>query len=233
MTLLLLLSCQDDAGVLVERLRAETVEVREEAALKLKALGAPALPALDRGSKDKDAEVAARATQIARVIRTMQILTPNLIKRMPGVEERLAKGDEHEWTRVLLAADAYRNAPEGIPVLLKADPAKEYPDLCAMNALRQPELWKRLREKRLTRDFEGTNREAWEQLSREAGLPIEVKKSLGLSRVSCDRGRKTVLEAIEEMQGSSSILLEPDRILIKGGHHGTWKDWWAEQQKKE
>lgn len=686
MTLLLLLSSQDDAGALVERLRAETVELREEAALKLKALGAPALPALDKVSKDEDAEVAARATHLARVIRTMQLLTPNLIQRMPGIEERLAKGDDHEWTRALLAADAYRNAPEGIgradldalivrafqgaktleerkdlcwtvrqhklsaassevcklfdirernaeralrrspirdlhqralealgelehhgaapriaellvqgdpdtaseaacllvkwkakevlprvifmideeqidpvlalsllegwdareavpqvlrllkdeaagagaaellaewgakdcapdlikllghrdqrvrgramevlaesrcpeavpallqqlrtepshrlrgvvqtlgflkvkesapdllellkewdpwnpgrsieilealsrigerkaipyatewlgsgsddalgyparvlaelkaveaipdllkllkdgwskrraagllglskvgdvesvpsmaallsdpergvriaalralaeidarkeiprietllkdenkwvrqaavdslrtlrakgstnalirsladpeaevslnaayalgrigateaipelaklighpdagmrlsaagaltrlgsregiPLILKADSAKGYPDLCAMNALRRPELWKRLQGMRLTRDLEGTNREVWDQLSREAGLSIEVKKSLGFSRVSCDRGRKTLLEAIEEMGGSVSILLEPDRILIKGGDPSYWRDWWAGEQKKK
>src|SRR2546428_4565965 len=91
--LLLILLPQVDPGALIEKLRSETVEERDEAARKLKALGTLALPALDRAATDKDPEVSSRATQLARVIRTIDLLTVNLMKEVPGIEERLAKGD--------------------------------------------------------------------------------------------------------------------------------------------
>lgn len=59
---------------LVEKLRSDGVEEREEAAERLGALGRSALPELQRATRDRDPEVAARAGDILR--------------RIPGLEAR-------------------------------------------------------------------------------------------------------------------------------------------------
>ncbi len=206
-------------------LRDENKWVRNAAVGSLRTLRArESTGALIRSLADAEFEVARNAaTSLGRIGASEAI--PDLIKLIGHPDAGMRLNAAGALTRL--------GSREGITVMLKADPAKEYLDLKGMNAVRQPELWKKLREKRLSRDLEGTNREVWDQLSREAGLPIEVKRSLGFSKVSCDRGRRTVLEAIEELQWSHSILLEPDRILMEGGGHGYWKHWWAEEQKKK
>src|SRR5437867_2986519 len=79
-----------DARLLVQMLRSESVEEREEAERKLKAIGRPALPELEKAAKAVDAEAAERAKHLLRVIPVMEALTPNILRRIPGIEERLA-----------------------------------------------------------------------------------------------------------------------------------------------
>lgn len=72
MILLVLLACPtlQDVGMLTEKLRSDAVEERDEAARKLKTLGAAALPALKELSKSADADLASRAREIVDAIET-------------------------------------------------------------------------------------------------------------------------------------------------------------------
>jgi HEAT repeat protein len=112
---------RDDASALVEKLRSDAPQTREAAARKLKDLGRAALPALEKASKDADAEVAASAAQILRVIRLRETFGPRLLAAVPGIDERLAAGPGPAWTAEFLkAADVARVAARG-DVLRAAD----------------------------------------------------------------------------------------------------------------
>src|SRR2546422_8927617 len=101
-----LLQAQSDparqARELVGQLRSESFDERQEATRKLKVLGRAALPELEKAAKDPDAEVAERARNLLRVIPVREVLSTRFSEVIPGVEERLAFGDEHTWTKVLL-----------------------------------------------------------------------------------------------------------------------------------
>jgi len=89
---------------LIQRLGSDSLEERNQVAQRLKSTGRPAVPFLKEAAESDDREVAARATHILRVIEIRGRLTERLLTLMPGVEERLARGDDHEWTRVFLEA---------------------------------------------------------------------------------------------------------------------------------
>lgn len=91
----------DSARELVEKLRSETVDAREDAEKKLRALGKAAAPELEKAAKDADDEVAGRAKRLLRILELGASLPPLLLKAFPGAEERLARGP-HEWTALLL-----------------------------------------------------------------------------------------------------------------------------------
>ncbi len=100
--LLLLLALQDDPAAIVERLRSDRIEEREEAAQRLKEIGAPALPALEKAARDPDGEVSGRARYLLRAIGVRRHLTPGLRRSVPGIEERLAEGESAPWVEVFL-----------------------------------------------------------------------------------------------------------------------------------
>ena len=102
--LLALLLIPQEARELIEKLRSDQIEERDEAARKLKELGKPALRDLDQATKDKDPEVASRARQLIRVIRGVDQLTPSLTKLFPELEVRLGAGTDQDWTVAFLAA---------------------------------------------------------------------------------------------------------------------------------
>lgn len=97
---------QDETASLIEKLRSENIQVREAATKRLKELGKSARPALERVAKDPDAEVAARATYLLRILQLQEELTPNLQKLIPDAVERLAKSGDLNWTAVFLEATA-------------------------------------------------------------------------------------------------------------------------------
>jgi peptidyl-prolyl cis-trans isomerase A (cyclophilin A) len=70
--LLTLLALQDDparqTADLIEKLRSDDIDVREEAAKKLKAIGKPAIPELEKAAKETDSELAERAKAILKAI---------------------------------------------------------------------------------------------------------------------------------------------------------------------
>jgi HEAT repeat protein len=95
---------QDDPKVLVENLRADRPEIRDQARRALKALGAAALPELERAARSSDAELAAQARTLLRVLELLRTFTPRFLREMPGAEEKLAGGGDEVWTEVLLEA---------------------------------------------------------------------------------------------------------------------------------
>jgi HEAT repeat protein len=118
-----ILLAQDDPGKqaheLVEKLRSNDIEVRLKSVRKLKELGKSAVPELGKATTDSDAEVAANAKHLLKIIGIMETLTPNLKKTMPQVEDRLALG---LWREVFLEAEGYNEANKRTyPTLTKED----------------------------------------------------------------------------------------------------------------
>jgi HEAT repeat protein len=105
------------AEQLIDKLRSDKVEEREEAARKLKEMGKAALPELEKARGDKDPEVASRARYLVEVAALREKLSPYLRNVLPGVEDRLAAGG-HAWTEVLL--EVMRKDKKG---------ERKYPDL--------------------------------------------------------------------------------------------------------
>jgi hypothetical protein len=71
---LLALCAQEDPAALIQKLRSEKIEEREQASQELKKLGMPALAELEKLAADKDIEVATRARTLIRTIRLKEIL---------------------------------------------------------------------------------------------------------------------------------------------------------------
>jgi HEAT repeat protein len=101
---------QDEAAqrarALVEKLRSDAIDERQDAVEKLVEMGAPAMPALRAGAADPDEEVAGKAKYILQVLEIRQGLTPRLRHLMPGIEFRLAKYGDPAWTEAFLQATA-------------------------------------------------------------------------------------------------------------------------------
>jgi HEAT repeat protein len=132
--LVCVLAClQDDparqACELVEKLRSDKVEEREAASQKLKELGQAAIPALTKAAGSPDAEVSKRAHYLIRLIDFTQKLPERIRKARPGIEDRLARGEEQAFTEVLL--EVTRTA-EAQPLAVK----REDLDLWGPRALR-------------------------------------------------------------------------------------------------
>ena len=105
---------QDDADrrahELVERLRSDKIDEREEAARALRAMGRPAFAAVEKALRDPDAEVAARAAQIFPILKLAHRLSPRLIRDLPRELERVAEGKPYAWTEAFVEATS---EPEG------------------------------------------------------------------------------------------------------------------------
>ena len=122
--LALLLWVQEDPAKLIESIRSDSIKVREEAAKKLADLGRTALPYLEKAAKDPDLELASRAARIRRLIELRERLSPALLKKYPGIEERI-EDDPHAATQVFLdlpylpdsdrGEDSEGEAPDPLP----------------------------------------------------------------------------------------------------------------------
>lgn len=102
--LVLLLPQQDRIRELIEQLRADSSTKRNEATLELKKIGASAVPLLEAAARDSDLEVATRARQALAAIALRSRLTPGLLERLPGIEDRLASGGDRAATKEFLKA---------------------------------------------------------------------------------------------------------------------------------
>src|SRR5260221_907781 len=74
------------AGELIELLRTDNAKDREEATRKLKAMGKQAQSALEAAAHDKDFEVVSRAKFLLQRLSTIDVLTPAILKPVPGVQ---------------------------------------------------------------------------------------------------------------------------------------------------
>ncbi|HXX94952.1 MAG TPA: HEAT repeat domain-containing protein [Planctomycetota bacterium] len=116
MTCLLLafLVGRQDPSEILDRLRSDRIEEREEAARRILSEGRPFLPFLQKARLDPDSEVAERAYSLIRVIQGTDRLTPGLLSAFPGLEDRLGDGDDPAWTAALRAAVAARRPREDL-----------------------------------------------------------------------------------------------------------------------
>ena len=94
----------DQIHALVKELGSESVEDRDRASEKLRAMGKAALPELRKAAAGSDAELSSRAKRLVNLIPALEKITPNLRNVLPRVEERLGEGDPHVWTELLLEA---------------------------------------------------------------------------------------------------------------------------------
>jgi HEAT repeat protein len=95
---------QDNVRELVEKLGSESLEEREEALEKLKKIGKPALPDLEKAAKGQDPEVVERAKYLLRFIPIQGKVPARLLRLMPDLVERFVLDDPHSWTDLLVAA---------------------------------------------------------------------------------------------------------------------------------
>lgn len=108
---------QDDVRGFLEKLRSESVEERDLAYRKLKAIGRPALKEIARAAEEGDDEAAGLAKRLLKVIPILERLTPGLAEAMPSLEERVADRADG-WSRELVEAVV---RPEKFPGLRHRD----------------------------------------------------------------------------------------------------------------
>ncbi len=97
---------QDDPRTLVEQLRSDRAEQRDEAARKLQALGKAAAPALEAAAKDPDSEVSSRAKQLLRRLAVREMLPRVLRETVPAVEDRLVTDGDRAWAELFIDVSA-------------------------------------------------------------------------------------------------------------------------------
>ncbi len=135
---------------------------------------------------------------------------------------------------------------KGIPILLAAAEENPYTTVpFALNAIRSPEVWKRLSGKKLAKPL-GTHFEKnLGQIAAEAGLSVEPQHERGgLVRFAAHgmnalpgatAGRSSLLEALEASEHGwyNSVILEGDRLrtLDRDAAVEFWKDWAAKDKK--
>lgn len=90
-----------DAPSLIEKLRSDRIEERDDALRGLKSLGRKAEAELQKAARDPDSELAQRARLLLRRLEIADRLSPALLRELPGVEDRLA-ASEAAWVDVLL-----------------------------------------------------------------------------------------------------------------------------------
>jgi hypothetical protein len=104
---------------LVEKLRSERIEEREEAFRALEELGRPARAALEKAAGDADEEVAARIRDLLKRIAARETVTAAVLRILPSVVDRLTRGD---FCEVFLEIAADLDAsPRRYPGLAAAD----------------------------------------------------------------------------------------------------------------
>ncbi len=109
----------------------------------------------------------------------------------------------------------------------------------AINAVRRPAEWERLRTTRLAKDLEGNRRRLFELAAKEAGLRLEVEESIEIDQLDYGTarpwiladGRATAMDAIEwlldEVQGDWEMILDEGvlRIVSIDTAAKVFKDW--------
>jgi HEAT repeat protein len=205
------------ARELIEKLRSEKVDERDEAAQKLKEFGKAAIPELEKASKDKDAEVARRAESLLRVIPIREKLTPNLLKTIPGIEDRLVLTDDHTWTLEFLRATENENGASRYPTLGTKDldclvshairgwktdkEMKQVFDAVEQKVLRSaaPEIVRHLEDQRQPVRFDAV------QLLGKLGVKEAIPKIIPLLNDENEAVRALAAEALGSLGGKDAI----------------------------
>lgn len=134
---------------------------------------------------------------------------------------------------------------DGVPVLFKAvEDSWDNGKMTPMNALRKPQLWRRLRGRTLSRRVRGRIRDLLEPIAREASFPVEavpealesVRKNGSTAGPEWTWAAGTpVLEALEAMawERGCTLVLEADTIRIQNRYKAItfWKEWWKRESK--
>jgi HEAT repeat protein len=110
-----------EAHKLIEQLHSDRIEEREIAAKKLQDLGPAAIDPLESAGRDGDSEFQARIRRVVSVIRTRQKLSANLVRALPGLDERLAVGTPQDWVDAFLDATAEVDRKARYPKLRRED----------------------------------------------------------------------------------------------------------------
>jgi len=115
-TLLILMLVQGDrARELIERLRSDDADQRNQATLALKKLGKEAVPRLEIAARDPDLEVASRARSALNAIAFLGRIPSRFSAAFPGVEDRLMVGEDRVAAELL--SQAAVKLDEGAAVL--------------------------------------------------------------------------------------------------------------------
>lgn len=111
----------EEAREQIRRLRSENIDERNDAARKLKEFGKVALPELQKILSDKDEDVVSQAHRLIQLISLQEKLTPRLLRRLPGLDERLLGDDPHLWTVAFLQANEKDGINPALATLKKDD----------------------------------------------------------------------------------------------------------------
>jgi hypothetical protein len=136
-----------------------------------------------------------------------------------------------------------RGLREGVPIILDnfVHQWKFLP--FELNAVRKPDVWKRLREKELKAPVYASARDLISMIAKEAGLSLEEPPGNSPERPTWanyyqslqEWGRPlTLLEALDRVRHRHwMVVLEDDRIRIvpKNEALAFWKEWWEKENK--
>jgi hypothetical protein len=209
-------------------------ETRSRAIAGLKALGArEAAPAIARYLMDEDPSVrSSAATALAALGARDQV--PR-IARLLGDE-----GLDYGGTPFVSEALCRLGSREGVPFFFEQGWGWS-----ALNALRDPGLYKEYESKRLRRDVGDGRTPTWKLLAAEIGVPIDVSEMptedpalTSTDRLRCRGGRlsfREALEAVFRCGSYSAIVLERDkvRVLSHDPAFDFWARWWDGERGKK
>lgn len=164
-------------------------------------------------------------------------------KAVVGIRELLTAKDL--YLRHLAASMLCRNGlREVLPIVLTPDFDQGYSfPYLELNAIRSPQIWKRLHDRVLERPVYGTAKELTTLLGREAGLAVEGPPEGSSLRPTWEQyhlrlqewGRPlSLLEALERIRHARwAFILESDRIRVLSPVDAGkfWTDWWAKEKK--
>jgi HEAT repeat protein len=150
---------------------------------------------------------------------------------IPSIVVRLSDGDP-EIRRAVASALCRLGRTDGVDVVLEEVQAKT-----ELNALRQPQTFRRLDRETVTGDLAGTAKQIVERIAKEAGLAVEAPADPAWAswRVLPNPGdRLTRLQVLEAALPSRyELICEPDRIRILTRMRALdfWRAWWAARRK--
>jgi HEAT repeat protein len=139
---------------------------------------------------------------------------------------RVLLSDDSLEVRIRAAAWITRTgSEEGVPLLLSKGR-----NLFALNALREPRLWKKLQEVRFSKPIRGERLIGIEEVTRAAGMRMQIREDYTGEYPYPSPGARNVIEALEV----TCAVLDDDRVLILPEHQALtfWRQWWESRKKK-